>query len=59
MDPIISAMIGVAVIGLICWVIVTFVPMPDPIPRIVIGVAVVGTLLWLLKVFGIFSLAAH
>ena len=56
MDPIITAMIGVAVIGLICWVIVQFVPLVPPFDRIVIGVAVIMTILWLLSTFGIFHL---
>ena len=53
MDPILSTMIVVAVIGLVCWVIVTFIPMPPPFGRIVVGVAVVMTLLWLLQSFGL------
>jgi hypothetical protein len=58
MDPI-YAVIVIAVVGLLCWAVVTFIPMPDPFPRIIIAVAVIFTILWLLAGFGIFSLSNH
>ena len=59
MEPIIHALIFVAVVGLLCGLAITYIPMPPPFKQIVIGVAVIGTVLYLLNVFGIFHLAAH
>ncbi len=58
MDPI-HAILVVIVVGLLCWLAVTFIPMADPFPRIVIAVAVIFTVLWLLSGFGLFSLSSH
>ncbi len=51
-----SLLIAVALIGLVAWVLVTFVPLPAPFPKIVIGLAVVFALLVLCKAFGVLPL---
>ena len=58
MDPIYAVLV-VIVVGLLCWLAVTYIPMPDPFPRIVIGIAVIATVLWLLAAFGIFNIRSH
>jgi hypothetical protein len=55
MEPIISAMLGIALIGVVCWILIAFVPMPEPFPKLVIGAGVILTLLWLLRAFGVFQ----
>lgn len=58
MDPIYAVLV-VILIGFLCYLAITFIPMADPFPRIVIGVAVVITVLWLLAAFGIFNIRSH
>jgi len=59
LDPILHIMITVAIIALICYLVLRFVPMPEPFDKIIIAVAVIGTVLYLLSVFGLFHLNAH
>ena len=54
MDPIISALILVAVVGLICYVVIRFIPMDEIFQKIILAVAVIAVILYLLRVFGIF-----
>jgi hypothetical protein len=49
----IELLITLAVIGLIAWLIVAFVPLPAPFPKIIIGVAVAIAALIILRAFGI------
>ena len=57
MDPMVNTLIILAVIGLLCYLVMRFVPMADPFDKIFIAVAVIGTVLWLLGRFGIFHLS--
>lgn len=52
---IISLLVAVVVIGLVLWLITTYVPMPQPMKTIVVAVAVLIFCVWLLQVSG----AAH
>lgn len=56
MDPFIATLITLAVIGLLAWLVYTYVPMLPPIKQIFVAVVVIGTVLWLLERFGLFSL---
>ena len=51
--PVISLIIILAVIGLLLWAVITYIPMEPTIKRIMIAVVVIGTIIWLLQVFGI------
>jgi hypothetical protein len=44
---VIQVLIVMAVIGVVCWALVAFVPMPEPFRKFIIGVGVLLTLLWL------------
>lgn len=46
--PLISLIIYIAVIGLVLWLVTTYVPMPEPIKRILVVVVVVVLVIWLL-----------
>lgn len=45
----------IAVVGLLLWLVETYVPMPHPIKRILEGVVVLVLVLWLLQIFGLIS----
>jgi hypothetical protein len=51
--PVINLIIILAVIGLILWAVITYIPMEATIKKIMIAVVVIATILWLLSVFGI------
>ena len=53
MDPIFHAMILIAVVGLLLYLVIRFIPLQEPFDKILIGVAVIGTVLYLLRIFGI------
>lgn len=44
--PLISLIVWIAVIGLIVWLITTYIPMPDAFKKVIIVVAVVVLILW-------------
>jgi uncharacterized BrkB/YihY/UPF0761 family membrane protein len=54
--PIINLIVVLAVIGVLMWLINTYVPMQEPYKKILNIVIIVATILWLLSVFGIFNL---
>lgn len=58
MDPI-HAVIVVILVGMLCWLTLTYIPMPDPFPQIVKAIAVIATVLWLLCGFGLFCISQH
>jgi hypothetical protein len=49
----IQLIVVLAVVGLIVWLVVTYIPMPVIFQRIIIGVAVVCVVLYILRVFGL------
>jgi hypothetical protein len=51
--PVIHIMIILAVIGLILWAVLRYVPMEPTIRKIMVAVVVIATILWLLSVFGV------
>lgn len=58
LDPIYAVLV-VAGVGVLVWLLTTYIPMADPFPRIIIAVAVVAVVLWLLAGFGLFNLSQH
>ena len=51
--PLIQLVIVLVVVGLILWVINSYIPMQSTIKRILNVVVVIGVIIWLLSVFGI------
>lgn len=49
----IALILGIALLGLIVWLIVTYIPMPDPFRRIIIVVAAIIVILYLAYYFGV------
>lgn len=51
--PLIQLVIVLVIVGVILWVINSFIPMQSTIKRILNVVVVIGVIIWLLSVFGI------
>jgi hypothetical protein len=54
--PIIQLIVVLVVVGVLLWLVNTYVPMADPIKTILNVVVVIAVVLWLLSVFGLFSM---
>jgi len=48
-------LIAIIVVGVLLWIINTFIPMDHKIKKIFNLVVVIALIIWLLKVFGLFS----
>jgi cation transporter-like permease len=51
--PLINLVIILVVIGVILWVINSYIPMQSNIKQILNAVVVIGVIIWLLSVFGV------
>lgn len=54
--PIISIIVVLIIVGVLLWLVNTYIPMARPIKTIINVVAVIFVILWLLSLFGVFSL---
>jgi formate hydrogenlyase subunit 4 len=53
--PILQLIVILAAIGVIMWLVNTYIPMADPYKKILNVVVVIAVILWLLSVFGVFT----
>ena len=53
--PILTVIIVLIVVGVLLWLINTYIPMDGKIKSILNVVVVIAVVIWLLKVFGILS----
>jgi hypothetical protein len=53
--PLIQLVITLIVVGVILWLINTYIPMQGTIKRILNAVVVIAVILWLLRAFGVLS----
>ncbi len=53
--PLVSIIIVLVVVGVLMWVINTYIPMARPIKTILNVVVVLAVVLWLLNAFGVIS----
>ncbi len=51
--PLISIVVVLVVVGLLLWLVNTYIPMDSKIRNILNGVVAILVVLWLLQVFGI------
>jgi hypothetical protein len=51
--PLIQLVIVLVVVGVVLWVINSYIPMQSTIKKILNVVVVVGVIIWLLSVFGL------
>ena len=52
---IINVIILLVIVGVILWLVNTYIPMAAPIKTVINVVVVIALCLWLLKVFGVIS----
>lgn len=53
--PIVTILVVIIVVGVLLWLINSFIPMDSKIKSILNVVVVIILIVWLLKVFGIFN----
>ena len=51
--PLLNLVIVLVVVGVVLWVINSYIPMQSTIKKILNVVVVVGVIIWLLNVFGV------
>ena len=52
--PLMTVLLTLIVVGVVLWLVNTYIPMDGKIKRILNIVAVVAVVLWVLNVFGLF-----
>lgn len=52
---IVTIVVTLAVVGVLLWLLNTYIPMQESIKKIINIVAVIAVILWLLQIFGIIS----
>lgn len=53
--PLLQVVIVLVVVGVILWVINSYIPMQGTIKRILNAVVVIAVIIWLLQVFGVLN----
>lgn len=53
--PLINVLVTLVVIGVLLWLVNTYIPMDGKIKQILNVVAVIATVLWVVNVFGLFG----
>lgn len=53
--PLLSILIVIIVVGVLLWIINSFIPMDHKIKQIFNIVVVIALIIWLLKAFGVFT----
>ena len=53
--PLVSLIVVLIVVGVLLWLVNTYVPMDSKIKGILNAVVVIAVVLWLLKVFGLLT----
>jgi hypothetical protein len=51
-----EVILTIVVVGVLLWLVTTYVPMAPPIKTILVAVVVIALVLWLLSVFGVLNL---
>jgi hypothetical protein len=51
--PLIQVLVALIVVGVLLWLVNTYIPMQSTIKSILNGVVVIVVVLWLLNVFGV------
>jgi len=53
--PLLNLLLTLIVVGVLLWLVNTYIPMDAKIKQILNIVAVIATVVWVLNVFGLFS----
>ena len=57
--PLIQILMVLVVVGVLLWLVNSFIPMQGQIKSILNGVVVIAVVLWLLNIFGLFHSLNH
>jgi hypothetical protein len=57
--PLLQILVVLVVVGLLLWLVNSFIPMQGTIKSILNAVVVIAVVLWLLNVFGLFHSFSH
>jgi hypothetical protein len=57
--PILQILMVLVVVGVLLWLVNSYVPMQGAIKSILNAVVVIGVVLWLLNIFGLFHSLSH
>jgi hypothetical protein len=57
--PLLEVVIVLIVVGVVLWLINTYIPMAGPIKSILNAVVVIAVVVWLLQIFGLWNSVAH
>jgi hypothetical protein len=55
----IGIVITLIVVGVLLWLVTSYIPMAEPIKKILVAVVVICVVLWLLNVFGVFGYVSN
>jgi hypothetical protein len=53
--PVITILIVLIIVGILLWLVNTYIPMDGKIKKIINIVTIIAIILWLLKAFGVFA----
>jgi multisubunit Na+/H+ antiporter MnhB subunit len=53
--PLLQVLLVIIVVGILLWLVETYLPLAQPIKRIFEAVVVIVLVVWLLQVFGVFA----
>ena len=53
--PLIQLVMVLVVVGVLLWLVNSFIPMQSSIKKILNAIVIIAVVLWLLNVFGLFS----
>jgi hypothetical protein len=48
LTTLLSILLGLAIVGLIVWLIITYIPMPAPFKTVILAIAAIVLIIWLL-----------
>ena len=57
--PLMQVVISLIVVGVLLWLVNSFIPMQSSIKSILNAVVVIAVVLWLLNIFGLFHSFSH
>ncbi len=49
----ITLILSLALVGFLCWLIITYIPMPDPVQKVIIVIVVIVMILYVLRMLGV------
>jgi len=53
----IQLVIGLIILGVVFWLVQSYIPIPAPIKNVIYVVLILILLIWLLRIFGIWHIA--